>query len=149
MTTSSFRKGLERAWLAAGFHRAGKSYRRDGSTAATLLSAEKGFGSQWFISVGFWLMGLGADVPDRVERTHMYFRLERLFPEFRETILAAGALGEPEQPESFEQLLHLLAGPIDAALRALGTEEGLRAAINSDRLCQGLIRKEAREYLVE
>lgn len=147
MTASSFRSELERAWTDVGFRRAGRSYRRDGPGVVTLVAIEKGFGDQRFISVGFWLDALGVDVPDRVERCHAYFRLERLVPEFREVILAAGALGSAEQPHSLEQLLQLLRGPIDVSLRAVGTADGLREAMHAGRLAHGMVRKEARTHL--
>lgn len=77
----------------------------------------------------------------------MYFRLERLFPEHRESIALAGALGDPSQPMAFERLGLLLQGELDRGLRALGTEDGLREAMMAGRLNQGLVRKDAREYL--
>lgn len=147
MNALAFKKGLERVLLSIGFERTGKSLHRVGSGAATMVTFEKGFGSQWFINVGFWLYALGNEPPDRVEQTHLYFRLERLVPNFRERLLEAGALDEPNQPQAYEELCELLANDIDSALRVLGTEAGLRAALQEGRLTHGLVRKEARVYL--
>lgn len=145
--TLSFKKELEQVWLANGFKRQGKSYCRADANITALVNIEKGFDNQWFVNVGFWLMMLDTKVPDRVEKAHMYFRLEGLFPEYKETILAAGALSDTEQSRSFKTFLKLLSGPIDNSLRELQTVEGLRAALISQRLLRGLVTKEARQYL--
>jgi hypothetical protein len=147
MKALAFKKGLERVLLSIGFERAGKSFHRVGSGVATMVAFEKGFGNQWFIDVGFWLYALGSELPDRVEQTHLYFRLERLVPTLRETILEAGALTEPNQPQAHEKLCYLLVNDIDSTLRVLGTVAGLRSALQESRLTHGLVRKEARAYL--
>ena len=147
MNALAFKKGLERVLLSAGFERTGKSLHRVGSGAATMVAFEKGFGNQWFVNVGFWLYALGSELPDRVAQTHLYFRLERLVPEFRETLLKAGALNEPDQPRAYEELRELLVNDIDSTLRVLGTVAGLRSALQEGRLTHGLVRKEARVYL--
>jgi hypothetical protein len=147
MNTRTFRSELERALLSIGFERAGKSLVRYDSKVWTLVGLEKGFGNQWSINIGFWLDALGGERPERVEQTHLYFRLERLVPEYHATITLAGALGEPDQPSAYEQLLRLLHGTIGSELRQLGSESGLRQVMAQGRLTQGLVRKEAREWL--
>jgi hypothetical protein len=147
MNTSTFKKGLSQTFLGLGFKVVGKSLRRDQSDVSILVSFEKGFQNQWFITVGFWLHILGALATDRVERTHLYFRLERLLPEFREVVLSAGDLDDPNQPASYDLLKTRLAAEGDTMMRSLGTEAGLRLALRSSRLSQGFIRKEVREFL--
>ncbi|MDC3960076.1 hypothetical protein [Polyangium jinanense] len=147
MNDHTFKTGVERALLSAGFERHGKLLRRHDSSVWTLVGTEKGFGQQWHINVGFWLEALGAACPAQVEKTHLYFRLERLFPEHHETIASAGALDDQKQSEAFGKLNALLVGEIERGLRALGTEAGLRSAMAAGRLTQGLITKEAREHL--
>jgi hypothetical protein len=147
MKTTAFKRGLENAFLATGFRRAGKSLRRDSSEVAVIVEFEKGFGDQWFINAGFWIHSLGEPVPERVEGSHLYFRLERLVPDLRETILAAGALSDEAQEQAYRKLVDLLPDRVVSELEALATEHGLRAAITGGRLTDGLIRKEAREHL--
>lgn len=147
MNSRGFKTGLERVLLSTGFERHARLLRRRNSHVWTLVGEEKGFGQQRHINVGFWLEALGGECEQQVERAHLYFRLERLFPDHHETIALAGALGDPKQPEAFETLALLLQGEFDRGLRALGTEEGLRSAMAAGRLMQGLMRKEAREYL--
>jgi hypothetical protein len=130
-----------------GFHREGKSYRRHQDGATILVEMQKGFGRQHFINVGFWIDAMGTLATDKIELCHLYFRLERLVPEHRDVILAAGALGESDQEEGLQRLSSLLAEEIDEKLRKLGTDNGLRAAYKAAALQAGLLRQEARSYL--
>lgn len=147
MTDNEFKKGLENAFLKVGFARSGKVLRRDGDRISTLIGFEKGFGDQWFISVGFWLHALGSDVPNLVEKTHLYFRLERIFPQFRDLILTAGCVTDAHQPEAYSDLLKLVDSDIEQTLRSMESEDGLRGAMKTNVLTVGLVRKEARQYL--
>lgn len=148
MTTAiPFRQGVELALTSVGFERVEKSYRLRSKDVTILMGLQKEHGRQWFVNVGFWLHSLGASCPNRTELTHLYFRLERLFPEYRETIHAAGALGDIEQPAAFRELLSLLEGPIGSSLQGLASEVALRKALTEGRLAHGLIRGEARERL--
>lgn len=147
MSERAFNSRLERVLVSVGFERYGKALRRPNSHVWTLVSTQKGFGQQWHVNVGFWLEALGGECARQVERTHLYFRLERLFPEHHETIALAGALGDQKQPEAYGTFMLLLQGELDWGLRALATEEALSGAMRAGRLVQGLIRKEAREYL--
>ena len=147
MNTQTFKKGLSQILIGLGFKTVGKSLRRDQSDVSILVSFEKGFENQWFITVGFWLHGLATLTTDRVERTHLYFRLERLLPEFREVVLSAGDLDDPNQPAAYDLLKTTLAAEGDTMMRNLGTEAGLRRALQSSKLSQGMVRKEARQFL--
>jgi len=148
MTGRALKGRLERAFLSLGFERAGRSLARRGSGVWILVSFEKGFGTHWSINVKFWLEALGGERPERVELAHLVFRLERLVPEHHETITTACALEVGEQPEALAMLTTLLAGEIDAVLQRLGTEAGLREALADGRLSRGLVRHEARAWLL-
>jgi hypothetical protein len=93
MNAATFKQGVTRILLDRGFRSQRKSLRRDQPGVSILVSFEKGFGNQWFVNAGFWLLALGELTTDRVEQRHLYFRLERLLPESREVILAAGGPG--------------------------------------------------------
>ena len=147
MTPAAFKKGLARAWLELGFSKRGSSLRRDRADVSVRVAFEKGFGAQWFVVVGFWLHALGARATDRFERTHLYFRLERLVPDSRELVLTAGALDDPAQPAAYETLVERVRGDIGSRLAGLATEAGLREAWRASQLAKGLVCKEAREYL--
>jgi hypothetical protein len=147
MSGAAWKKPLEAVLVDLGFSRVGKSYRRLSPDAAVLFSIEKGFGAQWHFNVGFWLSVLGATAPDRVEASHLYLRLERLFPAYRDTILAAGATDEAGQLEALDRLCILLRDSLNPRLRELATIDELRRAVQSGQLNAGMMRKEAREYL--
>ena len=59
MNATTFKNGLKLVLQSRGFEVEGKSLRRDQSDVSVLVSFEKGFESQWFITVGFWLNALG------------------------------------------------------------------------------------------
>ena len=161
MNSTEFKKGLDRVFRSLGFQRAAKAFARTGGDVLTLVALQKSsYGDKYWINVGFWLEQLGGSRPNRVERTHLNYRLDSLFPEHAETIVTAGDLEEPDQPRilvgdrkerqqrrAYEELLHLFTSAFDPELRLLGTEEGLRKAMREGRLERGLVRKEAREWL--
>jgi len=147
MKATAFKHGIEKALGSVGFLRTSNALRRECPNVTTLIGLQKGDGDQWFLNVGFWLSGIGGTVSDRVEHTHLYFRLERLFPQFRETILTAGALDAEEQLAAYRQLVELLGGEIARGLATFETEKGLREELRDGRLTHGLVRKEARDYL--
>ena len=148
MNGRAFRDGIERRLVSLGFAKKGKSVSRHLLDCWTIVGVENSVGAQWVIDVGFVLDALDGTLPERVSLAHMYFRLERLFPEHHETIAVAGSMTDPNQGAAYEALLQLLSGEIDQGLRALGTEAGLRAGLAEGRLVAGLVRREARDFLV-
>jgi hypothetical protein len=147
MDGRAFREGVETVLRPHGFARSGKVLARSDDDVSTLVRTAKGFGRQWHVDVGFWLEGLSGTRPDRVERCHLYYRLERLLADQHETIALAGALGEPGQEAAYGRLLEVLGDAAGRELRELGTEGGLRSAMADGRLDRGVVTREAREYL--
>ncbi len=147
MKIAEFKRGVETAFTSVGFEKAGGLMRRSTSDVAVMIGFEKGFGDQWFINVGFWLKTLGIPELNRIEMSHMNFRLDRLFPELREMILTAGALEDESQRNSYLNLIEAIHGAIGNRLIELDSEAALRAAFEAGHLADGLIRKEAREVL--
>ena len=147
MTGAEYKRGIHKAFQRAGFANQRYALHAPGEGATTLVNTQKGFGAQWFINVGFCLHRLDPTPVERVEKTHMYFRLERLFPAHRELILTASEIDDPGQPAAYPLLLDLLAGEIGAGLRALGSERGIIEAYRSGRLNQGLVLGTARALI--
>jgi hypothetical protein len=147
MKGQDFKKGVFAALQQCEFVRLGNLLRASGQGASIFVGTEKGFGDQWFVSVGLCLDGLGVDLLDRLEQSHMYFRLERLFPQHRELILTAGQLDDPRQPAAYQAFLGLLAGEVANDLERLASERGVVEAYRLGRLTGGLITKAARERL--
>lgn len=147
MTGAEYKRGIHSAFKRAGFAKQRYALHAPGDGATVLVNAEKGVGDQWFIHAGFCLDRLDPTPVERVERTHMYFRLERLFPAHRELILTASALDDPGQPVAYPLLLDILAAEIGAGLRALGTEPAIIAAYRAGRLSQGMVLGIARAFI--
>ena len=147
MTGAEYKRGIYRAFQRAGFAKQHYALHAPGDGATAWVNAEKGFGDQWFINAGFCLHRLDSAPVERVERTHMYYRLERLFPAHRELILTASALEDPEQPAAYPLLLDMLATEIGVGLRTLGTEQTLIEAYRAGRLNQGLVLGTTRAFI--
>jgi hypothetical protein len=144
MAGTEYKRGIYLAFQHAGFAKKIYALRVPGEGVTTLVNTQKGFGAQWFINVGFCLHRLDPTPVELVEKTHMYFRLERLFPAHRELILSASEIDDPEQPAAYLLPLDLLAGQIGAGLRALASEQGIIEAYRAGRLHQGLVLGAAR-----
>jgi hypothetical protein len=147
MTALEFKKGLFGVLQQHGFVRRGSLMRLSGDGTIVLVGVQKGFGEQWFVNVGFWLKQLDRGEPDRIEQSHMYFRLERLFPQHREFILEAGDLAAEGQLKAYHKFLGLLVDEITVDLKQLGTRVGLVEAYHAGRLSAGLVTKAAKESL--
>lgn len=146
MTKADYKKGVDHTLTSTGFTKVGKLYCYTGAGVRVLLSVQMlEHGKQFFVNVGFWLTRFGPVHPSRVELTHLYFRLERIFPEYRETILCAGKLDDEMQPQAFGKFLELLGTKMASRLAELADEPKLRHAFKEGWLERGLIRKEARE----
>ena len=148
MDRTALKKGLFVALLRQGFVRSRDLMRVSNDRIVTLVGVEKGFGEQLFINVGFWFIWAGIEEPGRVEHAHMYFRLERLFPQHREIILAAGDLGGVGQSEAYQRLAALISSEIATNVKRIGSEEGLVEAYRARRLEGGLVTKVAKEWLL-
>ena len=147
MTGAEYKRGVYGAFRRAGFAKQRYALHAPGDGTTIVVNAEKGFGDQWFINAGFCLHRMDPTPVERVERTHMYFRLERLFPAHRELILTASALEDPEQPAAYPLLLDMLATEIGSGLRALGTEQAIIEAYRAGSLNQGLVLGTTRAFI--
>jgi hypothetical protein len=144
---TKFKRDLFQALRQHAFAPSGGAMRFSGDDTVTLVGVQKGFGERWFINVGFWLCRLGTLEFNRIEETHVYFRIERLFPEHRDVILCAGDISDTGQDEAFRALLFLLDNEIAIKLKSLGTEQGLVEAYRAGRLKHGLVTVAARQVL--
>jgi hypothetical protein len=144
----SFKNEVLDVFLSHGFCEWRSVVRRDGEGVVTLVGVEKGFGRQNFITVGFLIHRLDPEVPASVEKTHLYFRLERLFPDLRDSIVHGGDASAPDWPEAFSRLLAQLRDTIAKELCSLSSLTALSESLKAGRLENGLVTKSAREVLV-
>lgn len=152
MTASRFKAGLVATLEAAGCRRAGRlviveARDVDVPKVVGLVDFQSLFGSRWAINVGFQIGDLDPVIPDRVERSHMYFRLENMFPEHEETIVQAGAMGEAGQADAYERLRMLFSASLVQEIRSRLSIESLRMGFDSGKYSAGIITPAAREYL--
>lgn len=147
MNGMQFKRGIFSSLMRHGFSARGDLVVLSSDCVSILVGVSHGFGAQWHIDVGFMLLPLSCQVSARVEKSHMYIRLERLFPEHREAILKAGRLDDPEQQISYEFLSRLLDTQIFAQLSSYTTLQNLAIAFNSLAFTGGLVTKEARQFL--
>jgi hypothetical protein len=150
MTNKEFKNTIDRVLFFGGFKIVAKNYHYTGEVAVILVGLQKvEYNEQYFINVGFWLTAIGGDnIPLKIEKTHMYFRLERLFPDRRELIIRAGDLSAPEQPRASSLLSQMLADDFIPELISLSNSlDSLRCAYRNGILQSGLILREARELL--
>jgi hypothetical protein len=131
---------------ASGLFAQGPESASGGVGVTAIVGFGKGLGEQWYVNVGFLLDALGTEPPVLVERSHLYFRLDRLAPDLRETLLTAGCLDDPRQEEAHSLLIQQGLTTVDLRLRALSSVHALRAELTTlDGV--GLVTREAREYL--
>ena len=131
-----------------------EGFRRHGSIqawAAQEVVVLVGFTSaydQLFIDVGFWLKALSIEAAPRVSNSHIYGRLESIFPELRPEIIDAGDCTNPEFKtvfvDTFRELLHKTIAP---KLKSLASEGALVEMYLSGRLTRFAMFPGVRNYL--
>lgn len=141
----TFKKMIEKAFLAKGFQKVKNNLQLDGRFITLLIGLQKiEFEDQFYINVGFWIKAIGESTPMKVEHTHLYFRLERMFPEYRKIILDAGDLDNSTQPIPARDLCDILDKTIIPILSNMASSyENMKCAFDEGILRHGLVRKEA------
>lgn len=149
MRSAEFQAGIFEALRKKGFETCGESAVKNLGQISVLVSPDKGLGKQWHVNVGLWLNDIGKLETDRYEKTHLYFRLERLLPDYRRTILSSGALSEAGQFEDFQSLKNLIEQKLDAALKDFDSLTKIRAKLKDGSLDRmGFVRADARTFLL-
>jgi hypothetical protein len=150
LKASEFKHVLEEAFQRAGFRKFANCLSYVGNDVTVLVSLQKvEYSGQIFVNVGFWLHQLSDSVPNKVEKTHMYFRLENLHPGYRDVILAAGDLGAADQKHGLQKLLDVLGSEIVPNIVHLADQSAILAAFKNARFQRGFIRKDAKEFLAK
>jgi hypothetical protein len=148
MKGPQFRAELFRAFVKVGFVRSGKVVAHDGDAARVVVGVEVSDGTFAKVSVGFSLIALGGERPARVELSHMYFGLHRIFPAHRDLIIAAEMLDRREQPEAFAELLSLVQSEFAPHLVWLSSGSNLRTTYRDGALRNGLVWHFAERHLM-
>lgn len=143
----TFKKAIAQPLERAGFIKRGQSWHFAGKDAQVVFNVEKSdWSEEYHLHAGIWLHALGqADFPEYF-LCHLYYPAESLLPEQEELILTATDLNESSQ-ELLSRLAEMIEGQLVPLLRDLTDEAHLRLLFAQGRLDDGLVRREAREYL--
>ena len=143
-----FKKAVGLPLEKSGFSKKGQSWYLDGKDAIIVLNLQK---SNWdelyYVNFGIWLKAFGTEQFPHFNHCHMYYRVERLFPDERELIITGCDLAR-SNPDNLANLsLFIERRLIPFALEC--TEEGkLRELMSGGLLKGGLVRHEAKTYLM-
>lgn len=141
-----FQTRVLRAFSGFGFRGSGRTRRYFGEEIDILINVQQAY-SNCFINVGFVLKSINNDIPDRVEKTHLYYRLESIFPDLREIIIASGEMNEADSEEYTVKLIDLIKSGLAEKLCHLSILENMKSTFNSGKLENGLVRGSARLFL--
>lgn len=143
----TLKKAIAQPLERAGFIKRGQSWHFAGKDAQVVFNVEKSdWSEEYHLNVGIWLRALGqADFPE-YSLCHLYYRAESLLPEQEQLILTATDLNESSQ-ELLSRPAEMIEDQLVPLLKDLTDEAHLRLLFAQGRLDDGLVRREAREYL--
>lgn len=128
---------------AAGWRKNGRSVDKAGVGVAGVVNVQASrFDGLQFVNVGFWFPE-SADEQVAYNKCPILFRLEELYPEYREELLKATAEDDGSE-EALEWLRAFIAEAAEPRLSALLERESLRTALQSERLRGARVTLQAR-----
>ncbi len=143
----TFKNAIAAPLDKAGFKKKGQSWYLDGKDAIIVVNLQKSDWSEiYFINMGIWLKNLGETSFPQYNHCHLYYRIERFFPEQRELILVGCSLDKSNQ-QMLDELSEFIESEVIPFLRNCTDENKLRELMLQGALEGGLVRLEARWYL--
>jgi hypothetical protein len=147
ITATEVRSALKTTFVKEGFVRTG-TITSWTNTEVTLLVGFTTAYNRLFVDVGFWLNSYPGQVALKVEKSHIYGRLEWLFPELRPEILDAGECTEERQwNNAFEIFAGHLHSSIVPSLKDLANEAAVTESFVNGALLRFGMPPEIRNYL--
>ena len=138
-------KIIGEAFKRASFVQHGKQYQYSSTDITVSVELSAALLKQRYIDLGFWIWTLGGKTaPNRLADYHIRARLERLFPEHRETILQA--LVSKAETHDVLNLSGVLESEIAPVLRSMTSVSTLRRSFGDGRLKGALVLVEAQTY---
>lgn len=142
----SFKKKIAAPLEMAGFIKKGQTWYFNGEDILITFNLEKNeWSDQYFVNVGFWIKAFGNALFPSYNHCHLYYRLERLFPDQRELILTGCSLGS--SIEVFTTFSTFISTDVIPFLIDCAHENKLRELWANQSLNCGFVLLEAREYL--
>lgn len=145
----TFKKVVNAPFETKGFVKKGQSQYLDGEDVLVVFNLEKiemFSKDQYVINIGFWLKTFGLSEFPPYNQCHLYYRVERLFPQYRELVLASCSLEESDQ-QLLADLSDFISGELIPFLQSCTKLTKLRELMSQGSLDGGLVRREAREIL--
>lgn len=151
MTGKMFTESIRNAFILSGFKPSGGTLFFRGNVATVIIKSTKiPHADRHLIDVGFWLPEITKNMPLRPEKSQMYFRLDRIFPDRKHVILEGGDTTSSYQPQALAALSAEIVREIAPSLIELSNSyAALRIKFITDSGALGLITKEARILLSE
>jgi len=144
----SFKKAIATPLEKAGLIKKGQSWYLDGKDVLIVINLQKSDWSElYYINIGFWLKGLGRAAFPEFYDCHLYCRIHDFFPEKIDLIFSGFSL-EKSTPEKLGELSRFLEYEFIPFLRECTNEQKLKELMTLGKLNNGLVQKEARQYLL-
>lgn len=137
---------MKALFKAEGFRRHGSVQVWEAPEVVVVIGFTSSY-DQLFFDVGFWLTSLSKNPEQKVEKFHIYGRLEDAFPELRPEIIDAGDCKNPNYQTFVEAFRRHLSDSIAPGLKRIATESALVEMLLSEKLTRFLIVPAVREYL--
>lgn len=142
-----FKKTIAAPLKRVGCTQKGQTWYLDGKNVIIAINLQKSDWSElYYVNIGFWLKGLGEATFPKFYDCHLYYRIEAFFPENRDLIFASCSL-EESTPEKLDELSRFMEYELIPFLKECTDEQKLRELMALGKLNNGLVRKEARQYL--
>lgn len=132
-----------------GFLKKGMSWYLDGTDTIIVVNLESinmYSPGQYAVNIGFWLKKLGNTSFPKYNHCHMYYRLERLFPESREEIIKGCSLSTGDA-QSLMELSNFIKNRLLPFLKERTLETKIKELFSTGVLNRGFMKYEVREYL--
>lgn len=140
-------KAISTQLKTAGFVKKGSALYLDGKDTISVINLQRlNWSDQYYINVGFYLKKLGEDIYPQYNHCHLYYRLERLFPDYRELIANSCSLSVSDT-KKLAELAEFCKMQLIPFLKECAHESKLRELMIQGKLDHGFVRAEIRAYL--
>jgi hypothetical protein len=114
-----------------GFVKKSGSWYLYGEDLITVVNLQRSqYGPAYYINIGFWLVTLGSEKFPKINKCHLYTRVESAFPEYEDTIYSlldlTSGLGDDKRREEFEKIF---CSNVIPTLVSVNSVSGLRSSL--------------------
>lgn len=129
-----------------GFRGIGRTRKYTGIDADSIINVQSA-DIFCFINVGFIIHAIDNIDTSKVEKSHLYFRLERIFPEYGDIITSASEYSEVDFDNKIISFINLIESVLARKLCDLTEFGTLKQAYSSGLFINGVVTPAARKYL--